>query len=288
MQKIKKILTALLINFIFFASFTAYSQEYGLVLSGGGGKGAYEVGVWKALSEYGFAQKVTVISGTSVGGLNAALFASTPVSQIESIWLNLVPEYLNMDYELISEEGLGWIMKQICFSRIQQETFYPKVWVTATRARFTVTKLITKWLFGIDYSHRFLLNQESEEGEIRKKLLATSAFPILTNTVRLSDGYKYIDGGASDNCPIIPVIENYKPYQIFVVYLEHYPSHICSREYPDYSIVDFIPSQDMGWIGGMLDFSRSEIKRKMDLGYSDTVKILEKSGMKPVSSYWFY
>ena len=50
------------------------AQEIGLVLAGGGGKGAYEVGVWKALNDYGIAQKITVISGTSVGWLNAALF----------------------------------------------------------------------------------------------------------------------------------------------------------------------------------------------------------------------
>ncbi len=257
------------------------------MLSGGGGKGAYEVGVWKALTEYGLAQKVTVISGTSVGGLNAGLFAVAPMSQIENIWLNLVPEYLNMDYELISEDGLLWIMNQVCFSRIQRKNSYPKVWVTATRARFTGLKLITKWFFGIDYSHRFLLNEEDSEDEIRRKLLATSAFPILTKSVRLSDGYKYIDGGASDNCPIIPIIENYNPAQIFVVYLEYSPNHRRSREYPDYSIVDFIPSEGMGWIGGMLDFSYSEIKRKMALGYSDTVQILKNSGLKPVSSYWF-
>lgn len=287
MQKITKIIGAFFLNFLVFSTFQVFSQEYGLVLSGGGGKGAYEVGVWKALSEYGVAQKVTVISGTSVGGLNAGLFAVAPVSQIENIWMNLVPDYLNKDYELISEDGLFWIMNQVCFSRLQQKNSYPKVWVTATRARFTGLKLLTKWLLGIDYSHRFLLNEEYSEDEIRRKLLATSACPILTKTVLLDDGYTYIDGGTSDNCPIIPILENYNPSQIFVVYLEREPTYLRSREYPDYNIVDFVPTEKMGGIDGMLDFSYSEIKLKMDLGYTDTVRILNDSGLKPVSSYWF-
>ncbi len=50
----------------------------GLVLSGGGAKGAYQIGVWKALCEKGLEGDVVAISGTSVGAINAALFALVP------------------------------------------------------------------------------------------------------------------------------------------------------------------------------------------------------------------
>lgn len=43
-----------------------------LVLAGGGAKGSYQVGVWKALAELGW--KPDIITGTSVGCLNGALF----------------------------------------------------------------------------------------------------------------------------------------------------------------------------------------------------------------------
>lgn len=49
--------------------------KLGLVFAGGGGKGAYQIGVWKALIEKGLDKYVTCISGTSIGGLNSALFA---------------------------------------------------------------------------------------------------------------------------------------------------------------------------------------------------------------------
>ena len=47
-------------------------KEYGLVLAGGGTKGAYEVGVWKALKEMNI--NITAVVGASIGALNGALF----------------------------------------------------------------------------------------------------------------------------------------------------------------------------------------------------------------------
>jgi predicted acylesterase/phospholipase RssA len=43
--------------------------------SGVGGKGPYQVGVWRAMEELGLAKDIFAVSGTSVGALNAALFA---------------------------------------------------------------------------------------------------------------------------------------------------------------------------------------------------------------------
>ncbi len=51
-------------------------KDVGLVLAGGGAKGAYEIGVWKALRETGVAERIQVFSGSSVGAINATLFAS--------------------------------------------------------------------------------------------------------------------------------------------------------------------------------------------------------------------
>ena len=47
-------------------------KEYGLVLAGGGTRGAYQVGVWKALKNLQI--DVKAITGTSIGALNGALF----------------------------------------------------------------------------------------------------------------------------------------------------------------------------------------------------------------------
>ena len=46
------------------------TKEYGLILDGGGARGAYQIGAWKALVEAGV--KVNAVAGTSVGALNGA------------------------------------------------------------------------------------------------------------------------------------------------------------------------------------------------------------------------
>lgn len=53
---------------------------FGIVLAGGGGRGAYQIGCWKKLKELGL-DRFSVISGTSVGALNAALIAAGDVPQ---------------------------------------------------------------------------------------------------------------------------------------------------------------------------------------------------------------
>lgn len=71
------------------------AEPSALVLAGGGAKGAYQVGVWKAMTELGISKDVVVMSGTSVGGLNAALFATIRDQiKIESVWLASMGEVM--------------------------------------------------------------------------------------------------------------------------------------------------------------------------------------------------
>ena len=60
------------------------SKEYGLVLEGGGARGAYQVGAWKALWEAGV--KIKGMAGTSVGALNGALICMDDFDKARQIW----------------------------------------------------------------------------------------------------------------------------------------------------------------------------------------------------------
>ena len=60
------------------------SKEYGLVLDGGGARGAYQIGAWKALVEAGV--KFNAVAGTSVGALNGALICMGDIEKAEGIW----------------------------------------------------------------------------------------------------------------------------------------------------------------------------------------------------------
>ena len=59
-------------------------KTYGLVFDGGGARGAYQIGAWRALTEAGV--KIEAVAGTSVGALNGALVCMGNLEQAERIW----------------------------------------------------------------------------------------------------------------------------------------------------------------------------------------------------------
>lgn len=68
----------------------------GLVLSGGGAKGAYHVGVVKALAEYGI--QADVIAGASIGALNGSILAASHSMQQGY-------EHLNKVWQVLSQQS---------------------------------------------------------------------------------------------------------------------------------------------------------------------------------------
>ena len=75
------------------------SIKTALVLPGGGARGAFQVGVLKALAEVmprKNANPFSVISGTSAGAVNSVVLASkaqhfrTAVAELEHVWANLL------------------------------------------------------------------------------------------------------------------------------------------------------------------------------------------------------
>lgn len=62
-------------------------SKCGFVLSGGGVKGCFQVGVLKQLHSQGI--RPDVVYGTSVGALNATAFSYVGVQELEKIWLDL-------------------------------------------------------------------------------------------------------------------------------------------------------------------------------------------------------
>ena len=61
-------------------------DDVGLVLSGGGGKGAYQIGVLRALKEEGKLDAVSAVAGTSIGAVNAVLFAQDDYDRAYQTW----------------------------------------------------------------------------------------------------------------------------------------------------------------------------------------------------------
>lgn len=64
--------------------FKFHRKKYCLVLGGGGTKGIYEIGVWKALREIGI--PIEAVIGTSIGALNGLWIAQNDFAQAEKTW----------------------------------------------------------------------------------------------------------------------------------------------------------------------------------------------------------
>lgn len=68
---------------------TRNQGDLALVLCGGGGKGAFQIGMWKAMEEVGIYSKIKAVSGSSIGALNAVLFALGDFEQAKKIWYSI-------------------------------------------------------------------------------------------------------------------------------------------------------------------------------------------------------
>lgn len=76
----------------------------GLVLSGGGARGAFQIGAWEVISTQApeLAESVTVISGTSAGAINGAFIAAgMPPREMLEFWLGVAADPPVMVNELL-------------------------------------------------------------------------------------------------------------------------------------------------------------------------------------------
>ena len=63
------------------------TKIYAIALEGGGARGSYQVGAWRALQEAGI--RYNAVSGTSVGALNGAMMAMGDLTGAEKLWRDI-------------------------------------------------------------------------------------------------------------------------------------------------------------------------------------------------------
>ena len=106
----------------------ATSPNVALVLSGGGARASYQVGVLAALAERVPDLALPVVTGVSAGAINAAFLAGHPgplvhaVHQLRGHWLRLTPDTV---YRVKSTRMAGWAIRlatQYALGRIDLRT----------------------------------------------------------------------------------------------------------------------------------------------------------------------
>ncbi len=97
----------------------ATPQRVGLVLSGGGARAAYQVGVIKGISEvlgHPRHNPYPIITGTSAGAINAVVLASyasraqTGINRLEAVWSGFTSDRIfRSDFGGLSKNALKWL-----------------------------------------------------------------------------------------------------------------------------------------------------------------------------------
>lgn len=263
-------------------------MKVGLVLSGGGAKGAYEIGVWRALRELNIEKFIKVISGTSIGALNAMLFLQGDLEVAENLWCSISKEtILPTDHKDLVARGILIALGAKNMSFIKK--YMPKALEAGKISRNGLIDIINEYLNfekilnsgKVCYAtctelpellpKYFKINEYDIE-TIKSILLATSALPMIYDSEQVRDN-KYLDGGMVDNTPIQPVYgENCDI--IIVVHLVK-DSYINKSLYPNTKFIDIIPNSiDEGVIDGILDFTLDGARKRIKQGYYDTINYL--------------
>ncbi len=169
------------------------------MLGGGGGRGAAQLGILRALAERGLEPDACV--GTSVGALNAAVVASRPLTEaldmLEQIWaspqtravfrarpLRMVLNRVRRHPWLRSDDAVGELV-DFATAMTGIESF--------EELRRPLEIIVTDLLTG----EPVVISQ----GPLRDPLRASCAIPFVFQPVRLGDR-SYVDGGVTDNCSL--------------------------------------------------------------------------------------
>lgn len=251
--------------------------KLGLVLSGGGSKGAYEIGVYKALKK--LHKKVDVVTGTSIGAINGMFVAQKDLKGALKLWKNIsfktiydeeeftVLEnekiskiYMQYAKEFINDGGLDiYKMKDIFDKYFKPHKFFKSdINYGLVTYNFTKNKPVLK------------TKKDLTKDNIKDYILASaSCYPAFKPY--LINNEMYIDGGYYDNLPINLAIE-LGATEIIAVDLRA----IGFKKTVKDKTVDITYITPNNKIGSFLIFDKNQAKKSIKLGYNDTMKKFNK------------
>jgi NTE family protein len=259
----------------------------GLVLSGGGAKGAYQIGVLEALHETGLATEVVAVSGSSIGAIVGFMFSFSDVSSAEEIWLSNID---NRSFWTVNSANarrvvLPTVLKQI--SNMVNEDITSRGLIADDGLRSLIGKaysarkddclnipcFATAWDFMEDKPARLRIDPDLFfEDTCMSALQSSASFPPFFYPVKVGRRH-YFDGGCIDNIPIKPVLD-YQPDLIIVVNIEGEASRLGNsfEGVPLFEIRPFVP---LGGNSAAMDFDNTAPNQLISQGKEEGLKYLQ-------------
>ena len=229
-------------------------MNIGLVLSGGMAKGAFQIGVLKALKHFIPTEKIKYMSCSSIGVLNGYAYATGELDKAEEIWKSLC------------NNDTRFFITQILKSSILQNS----IGNICSKDK-KLDKLFYCALF--DTNCRNIVYKDLSTApldEIPKYLKASVAMPVYNRAVKI-DGGAFFDGAMIDNIPVYPLLKRNLDYLI-CVYFDDICYKFESSHFDNKIIKITFPSQNM--VKQSVVFTQEGIQKMINDGYERAMQIL--------------
>lgn len=257
---------------------------YAIALEGGGARGAYEVGVWKALEEAGI--QYNAVSGTSVGALNGGLMAMRDLPRAIEAWESMeLSKVMELDQE--QEETMKRLLSgEAELSDIQSllphaveiiknrglDVSPLRAWVREVideqKIKDSDVELFVTTVSLSDKKSLELKVNDLPVEDICDMLLASAYHPSFR--LEKLGGKFYTDGGFVDALPLHALVSRgYK--DIIAVRLPGLGVEKLFRIPDDVSITYISPDCDLG---NVLNFTAEQARQNLQIGYLDAQRVL--------------
>lgn len=244
------------------------SLKIGLVLPGGGARGAYQLGVFLAMEKYNLTSSVKAISGGSIGAFSLLSFLMKDYNKAYKTFKDMTPErVLGYKDEFRSKmpiRGRGLFSRAPLVSYLRQNFNLSKLTCTDIPLFVSVAKVRKRGIKYIYSPEYFQINNLSDE-KIINIILASSAIPRVFDIVHYA-GNEYVDCLKADNEPFAPIL-NYDLDCYFVIPLT--ATHDVRKYYKiDKPIIDFESELlRKSPMINMIDFEPEKIDAYLNCGY---------------------
>lgn len=263
------------------------NKRFGLVFEGGGTRGAYEIGVWKAIEELNI--QIDAVVGTSIGAINGALFAQKDLEKALEIWNNIryskvieiedrlmlslennqlrnlsISDAIKGVSEIVKNKGLDITPLKKLLEEVIDEEVIRKSPVDFGLTTFNLTDMQAEEHMIDDIKPNCLVGY----------LLASSYLPAF-KAERIF-GKRFIDGAFHNVAPISMLVN--KGYKDIIVVRIHGVGIEKAYDDRDVNVIEIKAREDLG---GLLEFDVEKIKKNIHLGYYDAKRIfMNGSGKK--------
>ncbi|RQD77092.1 MAG: patatin-like phospholipase family protein [Halanaerobium sp. MSAO_Bac5] len=251
---------------------------YGLVLEGGGAKGAYHIGALKAIEELDI--EISAVAGTSIGAMNGAMFVQGKLDEAYQYWYNVsTSQVLDIEDKYLSEllnltinqDNLAYFIakaKEVLQNKGLDNSYLKSLLkenVDEKLLRSSDIDFAIVTLSLSDFKPLELFLEDIPEGKVVDYILASSYLPAFK--MERIDGKILIDGGFYNNLPINTLLN--KGYKKLIAIRTYGLGDIGKKEDEDCEIIYINPSE---YLGRMLNFDQENARRNIKMGYYDTMK----------------